>query len=436
MRPLALIGLAVLAVMLAGCWNFTLDDAWIYQRYAANLAHGEGVCFNAGERSEGVASLLWTATLAPAAGCRYPGAGMRVAKLLGCLAMATGLTVLGFGLGVGPLTLVLLFPWLALHAVSGMETAAAFLASSVAVVAYIYCARVTLPLACLALALLRPEAALLGLGLGAVQSWRQWRRESEPMTSITGIRFDTTTWWWLVAFAVPLLGYWTWRTFYFGELVPLPVYAKMRGATLMNYGYRYVVPYLPWLALLVWRRLQRISEGRLQIGFVLALVLTIIGAFGAADAAQKYMRGTYTHRYLGELLGRTQWASADPLITCADSGAIPFFSHMRAKDHFGLTDTQSEFEFGPIASYMLAKHPTVIVGISSSMTDWLPRLRCERGLWEAANKAGYTARAAFCVLDDYYLWAMFQPTTPDGLAFEQTMLAAIAEQRALGMPTE
>jgi len=63
-------GLAVLAAFalwraLALAW--LCDDAFISIRYAANLADGLGLVYNAGERVEGYTNFLWTAALAVAA---------------------------------------------------------------------------------------------------------------------------------------------------------------------------------------------------------------------------------------------------------------------------------------------------------------------------------------------------------------------------------
>jgi len=50
----------------------TIDDAFITFRYARNLAHGDGLVFNLGERVEGVTSLSWTLLLAVVETLRLP----------------------------------------------------------------------------------------------------------------------------------------------------------------------------------------------------------------------------------------------------------------------------------------------------------------------------------------------------------------------------
>lgn len=67
-RASLLFGLALPALLLAtNMWrvrSFTIDDAYISYRYAANLARGLGLVYNAGERIEGYTNFLWTVLLA------------------------------------------------------------------------------------------------------------------------------------------------------------------------------------------------------------------------------------------------------------------------------------------------------------------------------------------------------------------------------------
>jgi arabinofuranosyltransferase len=54
------IGLYVLAAVAAWIVRFVQDDAFITYRYARNLARGNGLVFNPGERVEGYTNFLWT----------------------------------------------------------------------------------------------------------------------------------------------------------------------------------------------------------------------------------------------------------------------------------------------------------------------------------------------------------------------------------------
>lgn len=57
---LAVTALVVASVAAAWIFRFTQDDAFITYRYARNLANGEGLVFNPGERVEGYTNFLWT----------------------------------------------------------------------------------------------------------------------------------------------------------------------------------------------------------------------------------------------------------------------------------------------------------------------------------------------------------------------------------------
>ncbi len=57
---LAVVVLLAAAAAAAWVFRFTQDDAFITYRYARNLARGEGLVFNPGERVEGYTNFLWT----------------------------------------------------------------------------------------------------------------------------------------------------------------------------------------------------------------------------------------------------------------------------------------------------------------------------------------------------------------------------------------
>lgn len=52
------------ASVLSGDLGFPLDDSWIHLQFARNLAHGDGLSYNPGERVTGSTAPLWTALLA------------------------------------------------------------------------------------------------------------------------------------------------------------------------------------------------------------------------------------------------------------------------------------------------------------------------------------------------------------------------------------
>lgn len=61
---LVLLAFSIMGIGLIDTINFTIDDTFISFRYAENLAAGEGLVFNPGERVEGYSNLLWTLMLA------------------------------------------------------------------------------------------------------------------------------------------------------------------------------------------------------------------------------------------------------------------------------------------------------------------------------------------------------------------------------------
>jgi arabinofuranosyltransferase len=63
-RWVLLVGAALPLALLAFSHVRAVDDAYIVFRYAHNLAEGEGLVFNPGERVEGYTSLLWTLAMA------------------------------------------------------------------------------------------------------------------------------------------------------------------------------------------------------------------------------------------------------------------------------------------------------------------------------------------------------------------------------------
>jgi len=163
---------AALAVYAAGCWlvwrQTPIDDAYISFRYARNLAAGEGLVFNPGERVEGYSGLSWVLILA--AGDALGAPPPALAKGLGALLGAGTLLLVGARRRLPDLLaaalLALSFPF-AYHSVNGLETAlAAFLVAALVLVPPDSAARRAGRHAAAALLVLtRPE------GLAAVLLW-------------------------------------------------------------------------------------------------------------------------------------------------------------------------------------------------------------------------------------------------------------------------
>src|SRR5262249_43827913 len=115
-----------------GPW-LLVDDAFISFRYALNLARGQGLVFNPGERVEGYTNFLWTVLLAAGARLRphlpQPSTGLALLSPVGTLALLlllgrrlfAGLEDAGFLIAIAPLTFAAIGAQ-SRYVVSGMET--------------------------------------------------------------------------------------------------------------------------------------------------------------------------------------------------------------------------------------------------------------------------------------------------------------------------
>jgi len=89
------LGLLAAAPSLAYLRGFTVDDALIPARYAANIAHGWGYRFNArGPSTDGVTPLGFPYLLAPFA-AQGPLGALAAARVIGALAWLTAAGALG-----------------------------------------------------------------------------------------------------------------------------------------------------------------------------------------------------------------------------------------------------------------------------------------------------------------------------------------------------
>ncbi len=116
------------ASVLSGDLGFPLDDSWIHLQFARNLAQGDGLSYNPGERVTGSTAPLWTALLAllfylpgnvvlwtQALGVALHLAGLAAIWRLG---RELGLTVAGAHVASG---FAAATSWLVWSALSGME---------------------------------------------------------------------------------------------------------------------------------------------------------------------------------------------------------------------------------------------------------------------------------------------------------------------------
>ncbi|MDE2977397.1 MAG: hypothetical protein OXU63_07740 [Acidobacteriota bacterium] len=94
----------------------TIDDAFITFRYARNLAQGNGLVFNLGERVEGITSLSWTLLLAGVEALRLPvePAAFLLGVTFALLALREAY-LLGRGLGASPAACLTAVALVAVH---------------------------------------------------------------------------------------------------------------------------------------------------------------------------------------------------------------------------------------------------------------------------------------------------------------------------------
>ncbi len=218
----------VLLFLHAYSYNYVVDDAYISFRYARNLASGDGLVFNPGERVEGYTNFLWV--IITALGMQ---AGLDPVPLSKALCFAfSALTLLAiyryarevFGLR-GPVRLLAVLltaasPAVAVWSLGGLETTFFSLLVTLAVLSHMKSLRRgEVPLrssaALLLASLTRPEGLLFAAILFA-----------DLLRTRPGARRAAL---WLMPFAAGYLPYFIWRYSYYGYLFPNTFYAKTGG---------------------------------------------------------------------------------------------------------------------------------------------------------------------------------------------------------------
>lgn len=237
------------------------DDAFVSLRYAWNLAHGEGLVWNPGERVEGFTNPLWTLSIAlPCLFLDRSGAALAVhllglASLLGAVAATWrlahrlgGAPLLAFG---GALACYPLAYW----SVLGMETgllAALLTAAAAAAVEERPAPDLRAPLWLGLAACTRPDGIIPGavlLAWRATSSFADRRRDLLPL----GPRLQRLSIEAAAFLALPTaLGVFRWS--YYGSLVPNTYVLKMEGLPLahrLSVGGGSALTFLAWVSPLV-----------------------------------------------------------------------------------------------------------------------------------------------------------------------------------------
>lgn len=280
----ALVGLCAVLVAVAWSNRFVQDDAYIVFRYAEHLARGEGLVWNAGERVEGYSSFLHTVLLAGARRVGLDPVvtahAIGLSAFLGALLAMAATARLTFGSnGAALLTVALLGAnyTFSIFATGGLETSlhAFFVCAGLALLArgQVFGWSSPLPLlmsAVLALLMItRPDSALVCGVFGGIALWRMrpaptWRPYVE-----------------LLAPAAFVIGLWLgWKLVYYGEVLPNTYHVKIASSTSLRYGLRYLYLFFGsyWLlpmAVLTAALLPRLLRER-RDALLAALVLSVL----------------------------------------------------------------------------------------------------------------------------------------------------------------
>jgi arabinofuranosyltransferase len=394
-RIILLIAIAALAAQSIAL-NYVVDDAFISFRYAHNLVAGHGLTFNpGGERVEGYTNFLWTLLMAVAIACHLDP--VLVAQMLG---IGAGLAVLivterfARRAGLGPWSafapvLLAANPAMVTWSSGGLETtlftllviAGAYLLTTEGGSGRI--AGLVLALACLT----RPEGILATVLVGAGLILASGRaafgrlRRAAPLVGLT------------------VLAHELWRLSYYGSWLPNTFYAKtgdlrfqmQAGAAYLGWPlaffaggplalalvahglkrrsvpcsisavafsgwilyvgtiggdglpmYRFLVPALPFLAILIVSALARLHDSRPRAADLLAaflLAMTIVpGLTGVQsqyrewDAKVFVPKNVRVGKRLRGLIG------PEASIALMPAGAIPYYSDLRTLDMLALND--------------------------------------------------------------------------------------------------
>jgi len=222
------LGLAIIAIVITfsgALWpSWMTDDALISFRYAQNLAAGNGLVYNVGERVEGYTNFLWTMLAAlvlalggdPVAVSYY--AGIVVALLVVTATFILARRLLGESWALAAAALVGTSHSLLLYTARGSGLETGLFALLLVVGSYLLLTeRLGWAGAAFALATLtRPEGVLL-LGLAGLVQLIQHRSIERGIWRMVG------------TFAIIVVPFFAWRFSYYGDLLPNTFYAKTGG---------------------------------------------------------------------------------------------------------------------------------------------------------------------------------------------------------------
>ena len=286
-----LLSVGVFLVWVAIFYDYTVDDAYIFLRYARNLGHGAGLTFNLDDSRpvEGYTSFLWTLVLTIPYSLRFADpVPLHFAKVIGILFgiglifVTTHLSARILGARVAGYIAALLtstIPFLAFWSVGGLETSLYLFLNLLAIDVYVLevkaARRPALSAATLFLAILaRPESLLLAVALYVQYVFRE-----TPNRGLRSALRDVRMASFLLGALLALYTVWRYRTY--GLLLPNTFYAKKMSVNvyaLLRRLYElspFVVWSLPFIAV-GWARLFVPSRGGSQKSLLVAPLLTAL----------------------------------------------------------------------------------------------------------------------------------------------------------------
>lgn len=373
------------------CWSYSIDDAYITYRYAEHLADGHGLVFNAAEQPvEGYSNFLWLLLLSLL--YKLGLSTYMTAKFLGVVSFAlAGLVWFRLREKQDDLTwvaapLFLICPITAFWAVSGLELGLHALLISMAVVALLRQSRWLAGLLVLII-LSRPEGVAIALVMvvaGGIITSRQGALDKKQL--LTGLAVIITTTFALVLFRLSVFGYPLPNTYYAKQdltflsglkelILMLKIFSPFLLAFIvslflsvkrkitdnlllvssllfiaqalisttvvpvMNFNFRYVIPFLPLLFIGALFTISRFKKPIVIILLTLGGIATFYHLF--SDLGPRINGEKRIWAAQQELI---EWINQQPesiKISMIDMGRVPYYTKIRYYDIGGLVDPET-----------------------------------------------------------------------------------------------
>ena len=430
---------AIFFVQAMRLWNFSIDDAGISYRYAANFAAGDGLVWNTvGPHVEGYSNFLWVVILA---GGKWLGLDIETfSKVLGVVLGAASIVLLG---GICrrlwfpkafwwlPVLLVAITPEWVAWSVSGLEIALA--GTLILVMVLGLCGapgrRLLLSVGAAGLTTIRPEGAVLA-GALLVIGWLGLRGRLDKNTR-RDFGFS------LAVLAAAGVGLVVFRLLYFGFPFPNTVYAKFHGQLpslpqVLRWGlfilpllaasafglylgkdrhrshvaqgafalvllqmiivlpvhpvmyilHRYQIALFPLVLLSMPVTLDWVSRRKRWLGLCAALALTLWSMQGWPSVWEYHQKNLLMRREQKRLAEMLQSLPKQPTIAMIDAGRVPYWTGLPAYDVGGLCDRRVTHEgFAPEAA--IERRAEVYVLSIRPMADgrFFPYLTEDQDVW-------------------------------------------------------